>query len=150
MSSTKPLYLQALQALRNREALFRVFVFTLVTVGFWIGFEIFFSQQKTKVAIDTQKHTIPLNPNINATVLQELAGRKVYTDQELEAFPIYDRVINEDKVSKVVIAGSEETQVDQTVIEIPDDLFLPASSSATTTPTITPATTPEASSSGGI
>lgn len=157
MSSSKPLYLQALDALRNREALFRVFIFTLVTVGFWIGFGIFFSQQQTKVAVDTQKHTTPLNPNINQSTLQELSVRKIFTDQELETFPIYDRVITDDKVSRVVVSGSEEdVQEDLTTIVIPDDIFSIASPSATPATTDeTPLVIPEdvlqdASSSGGV
>lgn len=127
MSNPKPLYIQALEALRNRQMLFRIFIFTLVTVVFWIGFSIFFSQQKTKVAIDTQKHTEPLNPNINQEVLKELATRKSYTDQELIEFPIYDRIVDEDSLSRLIIAGSEAQETPTVSLDLLPEV---ASSSA--------------------
>ncbi len=143
MSSAKPLYLQAIDALRTREALLRVLIFTMVTVLFWIGFSIFFSQQKTKVKVDTQKHTLPLNPNIDAKTVDELATRKTYTEQELSGFPIYDRIVGEDKVSHLVIAGTDETTPAFSASEAAT--FVKASSASATTafeaPTATASTT---------
>lgn len=104
--STKPIYIRALEALRRREGLFRVFIFSLVTVMFWIGFSIFFAQQKTKVKVDTLKFTQPLNPNINREILQDAAQRKRYTEAELQNFPIYDRLVGEKGSSQLVIAGT--------------------------------------------
>jgi hypothetical protein len=111
--NSKPTYLIALEALRNREALFRILLFTLVTVVFWIGFSIFFSQQRTKVEPNTQEDTIPLNPYFNADILTELEARRAFFDPDLENFPIYDRVISDDRVSRLIIAGSEEQEVIQ-------------------------------------
>lgn len=107
MSITKPIYIQALEGLRRREGLFRIFIFSLVTVMFWIGFSIFFSQTKTKISVDTKKYTVPLNPNINREILKDAATRTLYTDQELQSFPIYDRLVSEKSGSKLVIAGTE-------------------------------------------
>jgi hypothetical protein len=122
--STKPAYLRALEALRRREGLFRVFVFTLVTSLFWIGFSIFQAQQNTKVTVDIRKHTEPLNPNINQEVLDELATRRKYTPEELQIFPLYERVVDDDGISTLQIAGTqpvvtEETEEEETAPEEP-------------------------------
>ncbi|MEO8581488.1 MAG: hypothetical protein ABI425_02795 [Patescibacteria group bacterium] len=145
VNTSKPFYLQALAALRRRETLFRILLFTLVTAAFWIGFSIFFSQQKTKVSIDIQKHTEPLNPNIDKTSLEELATRRAFTDQELANFPLYDRVVGEDKISKLVIAGSV---VDGVVQETPATALVISSSSAI--PSATTEAVPQATDSGNF
>jgi hypothetical protein len=134
------LYLQALAALRQREGLFRVLIFSLVTVFFWIGFSIFLSQTKTKVSIDIQKHTEPLNPNINRTTLEELATRRVYTPEELQNFPLYERVTDENGVSQVILAGTKVVPVTiETLVE--EETVTASASAVTATPSATPTIT---------
>lgn len=107
MSTEKPFYLLALEGLRRKERLFQIFIFTLVTAFFWIGFSIFLSQRETKVSIDIQKHTTPLNPNINRTVLEELAARKLYSPEELNNFPLYERLVDDKGNSQLIVAGTK-------------------------------------------
>jgi len=151
MSLTKPLYIQALEGLRRREGLFRIFIFSLVTVMFWIGFSIFFSQKKTKVAVDTLKFTQPLNPNINRDALQDAALRTRYSDAELQTFPVYDRLVTEKEGSQLVIAGTKV--VENTELPVSDtssateSAELEPEGTNTATPSATPLLTPRTASS---
>jgi hypothetical protein len=103
---SKPIYIKTLEGLRRREGLFRVLVFTLVTVVFWIGFNIYQANSQTKISVDIQKHTQQLNPNINRTALEELARRTRYSPEELQEFPIYERVTSDDGISSIQVVGS--------------------------------------------
>ena len=151
--SDRPLYLQAIDALKRREKLLRVFLFTLVTVFFWIGFSIYFAQSQSKLDINIKKHTQPLNPNIDNQLLIELSSRRKYTNQELVDFPIYERVLDENGVSQLILVGtgippvqesldgelvnpetSEEVGVDEDIVEptdatgeteLEEDIFVP-------------------------
>lgn len=144
--SSKPVYLRALEALRRREGLFRVFVFTLVTALFWIGFSIFQAQSQTKVSVDIRKHTEPLNPNINRAILEELSQRKRYTPEELQQFPLYERIVDDNGVSQIVIAGTVVTTTDNDEDEeTPEPIVTPDASESAQ-----PTETPTASDSGTI
>ena len=107
MSAYRPPYLRVLDALRRREGLFRVLMFTLVTVLFWIGFTIYLSQQKTKIPPDIQKYTIPLNPTIDRKALEEITKLRQYSLEELSIFPIYDRIIDEEGFTQLIIVGTQ-------------------------------------------
>lgn len=141
MTTNKPIYIQALEALRKREGLFRILIFSLVTVVFWIGFSIYLSQQQTKLSIDIRKHTEPLNPNINRETIQEVSDRKTYTPEELSSFPIYERVVNEDGTSQLIIAGTEVIPEPTQAPQVVDEPVFSASDSTSVSP---PETTPEA------
>lgn len=134
MREKKPVYQQALDGLKRREGLFRILIFSFITVLIWIGFSVYRANIKTKVSIDTQKHTEPLNPNINSLVFDELATRIKYSDEELESFTVYERIVDENGVSQLVTAGSvvdfasttpsnsvsEEVSVDEEILESED------------------------------
>ena len=97
---TLSIYAKFLETLKRREGLLRILMFTLVTVFCWIGFSIFLSQKKTKVANDVQKYTIPLNPNIDRLTLSEIEKRRSYTDQELQDFPIF-QILSDENGSRI-------------------------------------------------
>lgn len=103
-------YLNILQRLRRKEGLFRVLMFTLVTVLCWIGFSILWTQQTTTITSDVQRLTNPLSPNINRDAFTEIANRRTFTDEELASFPIYKVLID---------ADGNRTIVDQNAVPIP-------------------------------
>lgn len=107
MSRYRPSYLKALDALRKREGLFRVLMFSLVTVLFWIGFTIYFSQQKTKIPPEVQRYALPLNPTIDAAALTQIGQLRAFSPQELADFPIYDSVIDEEGFVQIRVIGSD-------------------------------------------
>lgn len=99
-------YLSLLEGLRQREDLLRIFIFTLVTVFFWIGFEIYLSQQRTKVPEDYQRYTLPLNPNIDRNALQEIESRRGFSDEDLQSFsvsiPVTEVPVEDESLIEVV------------------------------------------------
>ncbi len=113
-------YLSLLEGLRQREDLLRIFIFTLVTVFFWIGFEIYLSQQRTKVPEDYQRYTLPLNPNIDRNALQEIESRRGFSDEDLQSFSVSI------PVTEVPV---EDESLIETVEEIASDSAQPQSSS---------------------
>lgn len=133
-------YLSFLQALRRREGLFRVLMFTLVTVICWIGFSIVLGQGKTKIPLDVQQHTLPLNPNIDRRALQEIQSRQVYTAAELGSFPIYKIELDEEGNQRMVSSTGEVIPISQPQ-PTPVPVTIPQGSTAED-PTATP--TPQA------
>lgn len=139
---SKPIYIKTLEGLRRREGLFRVLVFTLVTVVFWIGFNIYQANTKTKISVDIQKHTQQLNPNINRTSLEELAKRTKYTAQELQEFPIYERVTSDEGVSSIQVIGSNTVVTIEKETPVASNESTPKEEVATTSAIPTTTTTP--------
>lgn len=124
-------YKDLIQQLKLREDILRILVFTLFTVFCWVGFSIFQSQQKTKIPAETQRHAIPLNPNLNTTLIDEIEARKMFSEQELESFPILTKVTNSEGVEVITTLG------DQTALVLSEG----ASATTAATPTPTPAST---------
>lgn len=124
------LYAKVFEKLKRREGLFRVLMFTLVTVFCWIGFSIFLSQNKTKVEADVRKFTIPLNPNIDRLTLSEISQRRVYADDELEQFPIYKFILDSSGNRQQTEIGSESIVLDASLSAQPVDEQLVSSESA--------------------
>jgi hypothetical protein len=104
------IYAKFLETLKRREGLLRILMFTLVTVFCWIGFSIFLSQKRTKVPNDVQKYTIPLNPNIDRLTLSEIERRRSYSDQELQDFPIF-RILSDENGSRIQSQIGQDTIV---------------------------------------
>lgn len=130
MSTSNTHYLTLLDGLRRREDLLRILIFTLVTVLVWISFEIYLSQKQTKVAEDFASYTLPLNPNIDRTVLQEIQNRRGFSDEELQEFSTQQTsIITEDELESVSTPSAEIEDEDAVVV--------------TPTPTAQPSSTPE-------
>jgi hypothetical protein len=127
----------ALTELKKREDLLRILIFTLITAFIWIGFSIFQSQRETKVSSDVQKHTQPLNPNIDRNTIAELESKRRYSDEELTNFDIYKLTSTEDgrvTVQSIFVPTPAPTGNPNQQLE--DDL----PSEATSTPTLAPTT----------
>ena len=97
-----------LNALRQRQALVRVLIFSLVTVIIVIIFNIFQSQQKTGLSTELQTLAEPLNPNIDLEVIQRLQQKRAFTSNELASFPI-NRIVRQSNGDEVVVRGTGGT-----------------------------------------
>lgn len=53
-------------------------IFTFMTVGLWMFFELVKTAKTTTVASTTQQIITPFSPNIDREVLTELSARRVY------------------------------------------------------------------------
>ncbi len=81
-----------LQNLQQQQAFIRGLIFALVTVIIWVGFSLFQTQQQTGISQDLQTLAVPMNPNIDETVIARLEAKRSFSPDELSGFPI-NRVI---------------------------------------------------------
>ncbi len=71
---------QTIESLKHRRALYNTLIFFFVTAVVWLAFSIVRSQTLTKLPDNIQLLAIPLNPNIDLTVVSRIeAKRKVDT-----------------------------------------------------------------------
>lgn len=112
--------LSLLASLRRREGLLRILIFTLVTVLIWIGFEIYLSQQKTVVSEDFQPYTMPLNPNIDRAVLQEMQNLRSFTDEELQDFSLFQQLPAVSSPEETTPGGTASDEATPVLEEIPE------------------------------
>jgi hypothetical protein len=94
--------------LKHRQAYLRIGIFSLVTVMIWVGYSIYHSQQQTVVSQDLQKHALPLNPNIDTTIVDRIENKKTYSEAELSNFTIYRRVQTSDGKDEIVTNTGEK------------------------------------------
>lgn len=83
----------AIQILQQKQGFLRLLIFSLVTVMIWVGFSLFLSQQQTEISPELQALAKPLNPNIHLEVINQIQGKRAFSDSELQNFPIL-RVIH--------------------------------------------------------
>ncbi len=131
-----------LDTLKHKQWMLRILVFTLVTVMVWMGLSLFRSQQRTIISEDLQKLAIPLNPNIDVSVIERIEQKRAFTPEELTGFPIY-RVIKtptgEEQIVTELPAQEELSNVEVTAATSEEV-------SASPSPEITPSGSPEATS----
>ncbi len=75
--------------LKYKQQLLAIFSLLLVCVMFWIAITLFSSQQKVAISPDLLKMSQSLNPSVQIQLLDSLQTKKIYTDSELQRFPIY-------------------------------------------------------------
>jgi hypothetical protein len=78
-----------LNNLQQKQFLLRIMIFTLVTVMAWVGFGLLHSQTKTTLPPELSKLSTPLNPNLDATVIDKIERKRQITPAELQNFPIF-------------------------------------------------------------
>ncbi len=102
----------------KREKLFLVILsLFFVAVLLWVGLSIFISQQRVLVEADLISLSQPLVPSLNRELLEELATRKYFTDNQLESFSIYVwKSIDETEELKIIdIVNGQIVQVDESL-----------------------------------
>jgi hypothetical protein len=101
--------------LRQRQRLLQILIFSLITITIWVTFSLFRSQKKTIISAEQKKLAEPLNPTIKTEVLEKLQQKRVFTENELNDFPIYKVLISRDgKQSEVVTIETKAAELDQT------------------------------------
>ncbi len=78
-----------LKSLQKRKELLIILLFLFVIIIFWIGLSLFTSQQKLGITSEQKKLAQPLTPNINISVLEKVEQKRVFSEFELQDFPIY-------------------------------------------------------------
>ncbi len=68
----------------SRSALI-VGIFSLLTVGSWVGFDVYRSLVKTTIPPDVQKQIQPLDSKIDPNLMSDLKSRRSFTDSELNS-----------------------------------------------------------------
>lgn len=101
-----------LNNLQRRQQLLYILLFSFATVIVWIGVSLLTSQRRTGIPPEIQTLASPLNPAINTDVLVEMQGKRSYSDEELQSFPIYRIVVSRDGTPDQVIDISQPLSPD--------------------------------------
>lgn len=132
-----------LSGLRRNQQFLYIGIFTLVAVVVWVAGSLFQSQKKTGISAELQKMAIPLNPNINALVIDRLESKVNYSADELGSFEIYRLRIEEQNRARATQAPSESGSFAD-IIENPEPVSdeasteLPAEEPSSTEPELNP------------
>jgi hypothetical protein len=104
---------QQLANLKQKKQLMVMLIFLFVVVITWTAIGLFTSQHKVAVSKDLRELSKPLTPTLNETTLLKLESKRLYTERELENFPIFKVVSTKDgKVSRLVEISSEKEVLD--------------------------------------
>lgn len=101
---------QKLSNLRRNQYFLYIAIFSLVTIVVWIGGGLFFSRKTTGIDPAQQKLAVPLNPNIDVSVIQYLENQRVIPESELTSFPIYKIDHEQDNRNRSRSTQSEEPE----------------------------------------
>lgn len=100
-----------LTKLYRQQRLLQIGVFSLVTVMIWMGFGLLRSQRTTSITKELRDLALPLTPDIDTQVLQEIQQKRAYSENELSDFPIYKIIISEEnQESSVVTIETNENE----------------------------------------
>lgn len=94
----------------SKEAL-NIAILTLVTILFWIGFEVYQSLTKIDIPQVLQKQTEPLDTTISFPIIEGLKQRNSFTEQELQN--IEKQISEESSLSGVAKETTESGIIDQ-------------------------------------
>lgn len=125
-----PKYSYNLFNLKRNQYILYVLILTLVVAFFWIAGSLFSSQRSTGVSAEIQRLAIPLNPNIDAEIFNQIQNKQVFQEDELFDFPIY--MISrseEDGSQQIVPIGSDLMNNPQTLSDVADQVIEDASES---------------------
>ena len=101
------IFKQTLEKIKHQQQMLAILVFTLVATMIWIGASLFTSQQKIGISKDLLKLSRPLTPSINQEIIQRLKQKGVFSDSELQNFPIYVIKRDQNQVERVIEMGVE-------------------------------------------
>jgi hypothetical protein len=69
-----------------QQNILTILLLTLVVVGAWIGFTIYFSYSKSTVTTTDAALIAPLTPKLDSALFDKIATRKSWTESELNSF----------------------------------------------------------------
>ncbi len=78
-----------LKQLRQRKRVLIVLILFFAIIVLWLFATIFLAQQRTFIEPELMQLAEPLAPNLNQELLEDLADRDYYRDNQLERFSIY-------------------------------------------------------------
>lgn len=134
-----------LQKLQQNQAFLRALIFALVTIIIWVGFSIFHTQQTSGIPQELQDLAIPINPNIDESVIKRIEAKRTFSPSELSNFPINRLVLKNG--NEVVVRGNSPIS-DLNILNSPPASGSAAPSSTTPPSTVPPTQQPSATASG--
>lgn len=63
-------------------------ILTLITVLTWIGFQVYWTLNKSTILELTKKQMEPLNPKIKKTVIEDLQNKLSFSEEELNVVSV--------------------------------------------------------------
>ncbi|MEX0895891.1 MAG: hypothetical protein WDZ94_03040 [Patescibacteria group bacterium] len=124
-----------LEKIRSSQTALSIFILLLVAVLLWIVVTVFSSHRSSQIEPDVKALAAPLNPNIDTTALDMLETKRVFSENELEDFPIFV-IIRDDQAQfdQIVPLGTQPIPVEQAIEETPSTPQ-PAAETPTASPT---------------
>lgn len=119
-----------LDKLKRNKRLLWLAILAFVIVVMWIGIGLVSTQNKVTISQDLQTLATPLVPRIEATVFEQIAVARSFSEQELAQFPIYAYITDERNNTPRLI------DITQATASSPLSLTSQPGISATPTPTM--------------
>jgi hypothetical protein len=133
-------FAKQLEKLKHKKKLLVILIFALVSVLVWIVVGIFSAQTKLGVSPALTAMAKPLTPTLKGAVLETIEQKKYYPENQLEAFPIFAIIENEEGTGFSVIdvvnnrintvIGAESSEGEELEATTSGDLSSPLATSA--------------------
>lgn len=105
-------FVDQLKSLKHGQQLLAMVILLLVVSIAWIFLGIFAGQQSTSISPAQKKAAAPLTPQLDESILEEIENKRVYTQSELDSFPIYKIIsINRGKEQSIVPITFDENEL---------------------------------------
>lgn len=155
MSKNNNLEKQLDQLRRNRRLLWLA-ILSFAIVICWIVVSLLASQRELRIDAESKAMATPLIPRLETRVFEELAAKRVFSEEELADFPIYVFHIERGADTSIIQLGSSSQVSEPPPEEVPEtedaataeinNVSIPAGSEviieegapAPTTPAVTP------------
>lgn len=110
----KTSFVDQLKNLKHGQQLLAMAILLLVVSVAWIFLGIFTGQQSSSITPAQKKASAPLTPQLDETILEEIENKKVYSESELDTFPIYKIIsINRGKEQTIVPITFDESELSE-------------------------------------
>lgn len=96
------------EKLKKRKKYLIALILLFAIVIAWIGVSVFSSQQKLGISPEDKKLAQPIKPSLNIQTIEVLEQKRVYSDQELDNFPVLAEV--EDESGNVFLMDVQEAR----------------------------------------
>jgi len=133
-------FAKQLEKIKHKKKLLVILVFALVSVLVWIVVGIFSAQTKMGISPALTAMAKPLTPTLKGAVLETIEQKEYYSSNQLEDFPIFAIIENEEgtgfsvvdvvnnRINTVIGAGSGDEE--ETEATTSGDLSSPTETSA--------------------
>ena len=133
-------FAKQLEKIKHKKKLLVILVFALVSVLVWIVVGIFSAQTKMGISPALTAMAKPLTPTLKGAVLETIEQKEYYSSNQLEDFPIFAIIENEEgtgfsvvdvvnnRISTVIGVGSGDEE--ETEATASGDLSSPTATSA--------------------